>query len=72
METERVKPKINIPEHENLVLIAYAQMSLSNTHAGVSSEASSLSFDLSLYLHPYFVYASCEGYGESWHMCRPR
>ena len=25
---------------------------------------------LGVYLHPYFVYASCEGYGENAYLCR--
>ena len=29
-----------------------------------------LIFYLGVYLHPYFVYANCEGYGENAHLCR--
>ena len=31
-----------------------------------------LFFGLSLHLHPYFVYVSSDGYGESEHLCRLR
>ena len=51
-------------------LIAYAQMSIINDHADVSSEARGRIFGLSLHLHLHFVYASSEGPGESAHMRR--
>ena len=57
------------PEHEILVLIAYAQ----NPHLHVNAHAvvhaygwaRGLKVGLSLNLHPYFVYASSEGSGAS-------
>ena len=58
------------PAPENLVLIPYAETSTLNTHADVSSGVRVLKFGLMLHLHPYFVYASSEGYGESVHMHR--
>ena len=36
-----------------------------STHVDVSSGARGLNFGLSLYQHPYFVYASSESSGES-------
>ena len=43
-----------------------------NAHGGVSqaSRARCLNFGQSLYLHPYFEYASSRGSGESVHLCR--
>ena len=63
---------INIygPEHESLVLIAHAQTSPLNSHAGESSRSRFLNCSLILHLHPYFVYASSEGSVESAHMHR--
>ena len=59
------------PAHKILVLITYAQMPLINSHADISRRANGrLNFSLSLYLHPYFVYESSEGSGESAHLCR--
>ena len=40
------------------LLIAYAHMPLTIAHADVSSGARVLKIDLSLYLHPYYMYAS--------------
>ena len=40
-----------------------------NIHADISRVANGLNFGLSLHLHPYFVYASREGTGESAHIC---
>ena len=51
--------------HEISVLIAYAQISTINMHADVSSRARGLSFDTSLHLYSYFVYASSEDSGVS-------
>ena len=59
-----------VPAHEILVIIAYAQMYLINAHSGISIKARGLSFVLSHHLHPYFVYASSGGSGESVHMHR--
>ena len=58
------------PVHGISVLIAYAQMLLINAHYVVSSNARGLNFGPRLHLHPYFVYASSEGSGESAHMHR--
>ena len=49
-------------------IIPFAQMSLINANADVSSEARDLNFDLSFHLHPYFVYASSEDSGEPAHI----
>ena len=44
-----------------------------NVHADISRGARSMTFfDLSLHLHPYFVHASSDGYGESAHLCTLR
>ena len=52
--------------HAILVLIAYAQNLPLKFHADVFSRArGSLILCLSLYLDPYFMYASSEGSGES-------
>ena len=51
------------------MFIAYAQKLPVNVHAGVSS-GNMLNRYLGVYLHPYFVYDSCEGYGENAHLCR--
>ena len=48
-----------------LVLIAYAQRPPLNAHAGVSSGSRGLTVGVSLHLHPYFMYASSEGSGQS-------
>ena len=50
---------------QNSVLIADAQLTLINNHAGISSKAGILNFDLILYLLPYFVKASSEDSGKS-------
>ena len=39
-------------------------------HVQLSSEDRGLNFRLSLYLHPYFVYASCKGSGKAAQMHR--
>ena len=52
----------------------YAQMPLINAHDDVSSKDSALKLGQSIYLQPYFVYASSEGSGESEHLslrCSP-
>ena len=41
-----------------------------NSHADVYSLARGLKFGLSVHLHHYFVYASCEGSGQSVHLYR--
>ena len=56
-------------EPEILMFIAYAQKPPVNAHAGVSSW-NMFSCYMGVYLHPYFVYASCEGFGENAHLCR--
>ena len=56
------------PVHEILVLIAYAQMSLINTHSDVFSKTRCLNFGLKRHLHPYFVYTGSKGSGESAHI----
>ena len=56
-------------ELEILMFIAYAQKPSVNVHAGVSS-GNMFNHYLGVYLHPYFVYASCDGYGENAHLCR--
>ena len=48
-----------------LVLIAYAQIFHINDHSDISRVARGLNFGLSPHLHPYFVYTSSEGSGES-------
>ena len=53
------------PTHEILVLIAYAQIPLTNDYADASSGTRDLDVGLSLNLHPYFLYASREGPGMS-------
>ena len=52
-----------------MVLIAFAQEPLSNTHADVPSGAIGVNFGLSLHLQcTYFVYVSSKG-SESLHIC---
>ena len=52
-------------------LVIYARKSTLNAHDDVSKEATCRSnFDLSLHLHPYFVYAS--PYGKTGWMPRPQ
>ena len=51
------------------MFIAYAQKPSVNVHAGVSS-GNMFNHYLGVYLHPYFVYASCDGYGEIALLCR--
>ena len=58
------------PAHEIWVLIAYAQMSLINVRANLSSGAKGPIFGMSLHLQPYFAYVSSEGSGESVHVHR--
>ena len=48
-----------------LVFNTCAQKPHLNAHADITSGARDLNFDLSLHLHPYFVYASSKGSGES-------
>ena len=56
--------------HEMLELIAYAQMPIMNAHADEYSKVRGLRFGLSLHKHPYFVFVSSEGSGQSAHMRR--
>ena len=49
-------------------VIVYAQMSLINAYADVSSRDTGLTFGLSLHLCPFFVYVSSEGSGKSAHI----
>ena len=58
------------PAHKISVLITYVKtpLRLINAHADIFSIARSLNFGLSLHLHPFFVYASSEGFGESAHI----
>ena len=56
-------------EPEILMFIVYAQKPPVNVYAGVSS-GNMFNCYLGVYLHPNFVYASCEGYGENAHLCR--
>ena len=51
------------------MFIAYAQKPSVNVHAGVSN-GNMFNHYLGVYLHPYFVYASCDGYGENVYLCR--
>ena len=41
-----------------------------NAHANASSGVSGLKFGLSLYLYPYFVYASSECFSGTAFLCR--
>ena len=50
--------------------IAYAQELSLNMHNDVSSMNKGRNFCMSLHLHLYFVFASCEGSGESVHLHR--
>ena len=57
------------PGHEILV-IAYGKRPLLNDLADVYSRTRGLNFAPDLLMHPYFVYASREGSGESaQHIC---
>ena len=47
----------NGPVHKIIVLIAYAHIPLTNSHAGISSGTRGLMFGLRFYLYPYLVYA---------------
>ena len=58
------------PAQENLVPIAYAQVNHLDTHADLPRGTICLKMSLGLHLHPYFVYASSEGSGESARMRR--
>ena len=57
------------PSHKILVLIEHGQLPLKNTYPDVSSKARGLFLGQSLHLHPYFVYASSEGPGNSASTC---
>ena len=48
-----------------LVLITYAQRPSVNAHANVYIRARDLNFRLSFHLQLYFMYAKCEGFGDS-------
>ena len=56
--------------HDILLLIACAQMLQINAYVGVFSKAKGLNFGQGLHQHPYFVYMSSEGAGESTHLRR--
>ena len=56
--------------HNIFVLITYTQTPLIKAHAAITRGGNDLNFYLSLHFNPYFVYASCNGSGESAHMCR--
>ena len=53
------------PANKFSVIILYAQMPLMDAHADISSKAGGLHFGLNLHLHPYYVFASREGCGET-------
>ena len=55
------------PVHEILVPIWNVQKP---PYADISSGARGLNFGLSLHLHPYFVFVSCEGSGEPAPFCK--
>ena len=46
-------------------IYAYTQMPLIYVHAGTSTKARVINSGLSLHLHPYIVYVSSKGSGES-------
>ena len=52
--------------YQQMTLVGYEL----NAHADISREVSNLNFGLGLHLHPYFVYATSQGSGQSLHMCR--
>ena len=58
-----LKPECG-PAYEILVLTPYVQMLPLNIHADISSSSRGLIAGLALYLHPYFEYASSDGYGQ--------
>ena len=58
------------PAHVFVSYHIYAYIPLINAATDVYSVAKGLNLGLSLYLHPYFVYVSREGSGESVHMRR--
>ena len=50
--------------------IAYALNYTLSAHADISSGYAILNYGFGLHLHPYFVYASSDGSGESAHLRR--
>ena len=58
-------PRFSAGLVEILVLIAYSQKTPVIVNAAVSSSVRDLKFELSLHLHPYFMYASCKCCCES-------
>ena len=54
----------------SLLVNAYALMSQTNLHDDVSRKATDRKLSFDLQLHPYFVYESSIGSGESVHMHR--
>ena len=52
------------------VFFRYEQKPPLNAYAGVYRRARGLKFALSLHLHPFFVYISSKGSGESMHLGR--
>ena len=63
------KLRANEPVHDILVLIAYAQEPTLNARAGVYGGARNMTFGMSHYLYPYFVYTSTEYISESAQLC---
>ena len=61
---------VNVPAHDNSILIASAQKPPINSHTDLLSGTRDLSFSLGLQLHPHFVYPSSEGSDESAHLRR--
>ena len=63
--------KFDIKRHSPIVFSIYcSQVPSLNAAAKVSSQALDIKFGLSLHLHPFFVYVSSEGSGESAHLRR--
>ena len=58
-------PRFSAGLVEILVLIAYSQKAPVIVNAAVSSWVRNLKFELSLHLHPYFMYVSCKCCCES-------
>ena len=54
-------------KHEILVLISSVQKTFRNAYAGGPRNTEDLIVCLSLHLHPYLVYTSSKGFGESAH-----
>ena len=52
-------------QHISFVPISYVRKPPLSPYAGISSGARGLNFGLSHHIHPYFVFVSCKGSGES-------